>query len=119
MTQALKMYGIPALAARAISGFASDNLTAAGTSQTDAFAMGNAINQFTTVAASTGALLPTSVHGDTIFVSNQGANSLSVYPPSGGNINNGSANAAFAVANGKVAIFRALNAINFVAVLSA
>jgi len=106
-------------AAQAAVGMPSTSLTATGTTQTDALALPSDFNVFTTVAANTGAILPTSSTCDWITVVNHGANTLKVYPPTGGKIANGSANAAFSVAATKTAQFQCLDSINFAASLSA
>jgi hypothetical protein len=83
---------------------------------------------FTTVASSTGVILPWGVDGttsgplqlaDEITIINHGANTLSVYPQTGGKIANGSANAAFSVAATKTAYFTYIGGGNFAAALSA
>lgn len=58
-------------------------LTAAGSTQGDALALTAEINQVGTAAASTGVRLWNAPVGTEILVINEGANSLSVYPPSG------------------------------------
>lgn len=103
--------GIPAGAANYIVGGVSAGLTATGSGQSDALTITTSNNQYTTVAASTGAILPSFAQpGDVIRVYNNGANTLSVYPPTGGAINNGSTNAAFSVAANKSAQFVMLSA---------
>lgn len=100
-------------AAAAITGNASMALaqTALGSSQGTAYVILNAIVEFTTTAASTGAILPAVATGgrfngaDAIMIVNNGANSLSVYPPVGFKIGNASANTAIAVATNKMCIF--------------
>lgn len=102
-------------------------LTAAGTTQATAWPIQNEYAEFGTVAAGSGAVLPTSqfigglTPGDTFTVANMGANALLVYPPVGGKINLGAANAGFSVASGKVATFTVsvTGTLNFVAQLSA
>lgn len=98
----------PALA-QAINGVGAASLTATGSTQADAYAMTTCSNEFTTVAASTGARLPivgapVSV-GDIVAVYNKGANTLTVYPPVGGAIMLSAANAGVSVASGKSALF--------------
>jgi hypothetical protein len=104
-----------------IVGTMANTLAAAGSTQGTATALGNDdYNIFTTVAASTGAILPSNLSAsDEMWVANYGANSLSVYPPTGGKINNGSANAAVAVAAGKNASFICIDGTNFLAAISA
>lgn len=107
------------LAAQAVCGILSNNLTAAGSTQGTALPLPSDFNVFTTVAASTGAILPTSTTTDWITVVNHGANALSVYPPTGGTISTGATNAAFSVPSGKTAQFQAITGINYAASVSA
>lgn len=114
--------GMYATTARAVTGSVRTGATAAGNSQATATAISNSTTVFSTVAASTGAILPTGlVAGDVLAVTNLGANSLSVYPPVGGTIQTGAANAAFAVGAGKTAQFRCVSndGKTFVSLLSA
>jgi hypothetical protein len=94
-------------------------LTAAGTTQGTALAITNQTNEFTTVAASSGGILPSPEQGEFIFVANAGANALNVYPASGHSINALGANAAFSLAAGKNALFWAATATKWYANLSA
>jgi hypothetical protein len=76
-------------------------LTALGSSQATAFVLLNsADHQFTTVASSTGAILPPAKLPSSVTVFNGGADTLSVYPPVGGTVNAGDANAAYSLAAG-------------------
>lgn len=113
--------GVAPLLAQQINGVAIDGLTATGNSQGTALALPADVNVFTTVAASTGCILPASpAPGDQLAVANLGANTLSVYPQSGGAIQTGAANAAFSVPAGKTAEFIARSgSVNWVALLSA
>lgn len=73
-------------------------LTALGSSQTTAFILINAADhQFTTVASSTAAVLPSATLPGSVTVFNGGSNTLAVYPPVGGTINGGSTNASVSV----------------------
>jgi len=86
--------------------------TATGNSQGTAFAITAAVIEFTTVAASTGAILPYNtqtglgMRGDAIFVVNNGANSLNVYPPVGFSIGTTAVNGAVAVSAGSAIVFK-------------
>ena len=118
--------GSSPLAAQAIMGMAtaaSLGLTAAGNSQGTALALTSDFNVVTTCASSAGVILPASGPNvnitDVWSVTNYGANTLSVYPPTGGKIANGSANAAFSVAAGKTALFWSIGSGNWTALLSA
>jgi len=90
--------GVSGGAAGAIQGTVASNLTATGSTQGTALLLPADVNYFTTVAASTGAILPSMTKGDSVILYNKGANALSVYPPVGGVINGLSANAAYSVA---------------------
>lgn len=83
-------------------------LTAQGNSQATGLNLPGLYNVFSTVAASTGAVLPFAPSGgeDTeVMVRNGGASALSVYPPVNYKINNGATNAAVSVAAGAVSRF--------------
>lgn len=97
----------------------ASGLTSAGTTQGTAQAITAQTNEFTTVAASSGGILPSPEQGEFIFVANSGANALNVYPASGHSINALAANAAFSLAAGKNAVFWAATASKWYANLSA
>lgn len=63
--------------------------------------------------------LPIADAGDELWVRNNGAAGAAVFPQSGGKINNGTADAALAVANAKTALFKCLDGLNWVAVITA
>ncbi len=115
--------GVPPLQVQADMGVLNANsnaLTATGSSQGTALALPNDFNIFTTVASSTGCILPsTASPTDEITIVNHGANTLSVYPPTGGKIANGSVNAAFSVAANKTAFVLCLDGTNWAASVSA
>lgn len=80
-------------------------LTATGSSISDAYDLTKLVSIFTTTAASTGCQLPDVDVGVMVFVQNNGANALNVYPhSSSGTINGGSAGAAVTSAAGAGAI---------------
>jgi trimeric autotransporter adhesin len=73
-------------------------LTALGSTQATAFPLlNNCDHFFSTVAASTGAVLPTAKLPTSLTVFNDGASTLTIYPPVGGTINGGSINASESV----------------------
>lgn len=83
--------------------------TAAGTDQGTALAITTGVDRVvvTTAAASTGVRLPaTRFKGDTITVTNRGANAITVYPATGDTIDGGSANAGAPLAVGGSRTFR-------------
>jgi hypothetical protein len=69
-------------------------IAAAGTVQGNATVISKQINVVSTVATGAGVVLPTAVAGMTIYITNTTANSLLVYPASGGVINSLATNAA-------------------------
>lgn len=111
--------GNPATSAGAIAGSVARSLVATGTVTGDALALAAANNFFGTVAANTGARLPPGTEGDEIFVYNGGASTLTVYPPSGGTINNLSADTGLALATLKSAVYKYSTNIAVASLLSA
>jgi hypothetical protein len=94
----------------------------AGTTQTQAgaTALTGFVNYVTTGTAADGVKLPAErLVGDVIYVVNSSANSLNVYPATGGKINNGSANAAKALVANMSGCYISLGSENWAAVLSA
>lgn len=83
----------------------TSGLTATGSAQGDALALTASFVNFTTVAASTGTILPSASNAGPYLILNNGAETLSVYPASGEYINAGSQNAAFSVTAAKSAMF--------------
>lgn len=106
--------GCPALQSQASMGFVSNALTATGSTQGTALVLPTDFNVFTTVAASTGAILPAAgvnyQVADTIIIVNHGASTLAVYPQVGGKIGTGSVNAALSVPSGKTGTFLLVDA---------
>lgn len=117
----LMAFGAPAQLAGAIQGDTVNNLVAAGTTQANALALTAVNNIVVTAAAATGVRLQAGLgQGDTVVVANLGANALLVYPPTGGSIQAGAANAALSVPTLKTATFGSRDGNNnFYAVLSA
>jgi hypothetical protein len=70
-------------------------ISAAGTAQGNATAIGNMFNAVSTVASGAGVVLPTAVAGMRISVINTSANALLVYPASSAAINSASVNVAY------------------------
>ena len=111
--------GIPALAVLSLSQDVAEGLTAAGTNQATAYAMTAADNEFTTVAAGTGAVLYAGSPGDEQLVFNAGANALKVYPPSGSKINALPTDQAVLIPKNTACTFKCLTTTRWVGVLSA
>ena len=114
--------GLHTSTAAAIGGsLAAGIIARAGGTQALGTPLNAGINVIATCA--TGAdsvLLPASSGvGDELFIRNNGAASANVFPQVGGTINGAAANAALAVANGKTAIFKAISALDWIAVVTA
>ena len=111
--------GTPGLTADAITGFPSLAQTATGASQ-GSLSLPSDFVVYTTSTLNNGPTLPTTTSsGDSFVIGNATANSINVWPPTGGSIGSGSANAALAVPAGKTGVFYALGNGSFVAVVSA
>nr|WP_314859322.1 hypothetical protein [uncultured Undibacterium sp.] len=106
----------PTLAA-ALEGDWATAVTATGATQATAVLLTADTTMFSTVAASTGAVLRPVVGRQIVF--NGGANALLVYPPVGGKVNALATNAGFSQAAGKVAEFVSPDGVIFIALLSA
>lgn len=111
--------GIAGPAARAIVGGVLGSQTAAGSTQATALAIVEAITAISTAAASTGVILPPANVGDRYTVYNGGANSVTVYPPVGGTINNLSANTGLALATLKSGDYVCTGGLGYFSLLSA
>lgn len=91
-------------------------------SQALAVALTGEVNLISTssATASTGVRLPAGTKaGDMVLVHNGGANTTLVYPASGGKIDALSTNAGFSMTTGKKALFMAVSATDWIAILSA
>lgn len=119
--------GVPAPVAQNIVGTEANNLTATGTTQANALLMSVDDWQiFTTVTANTGAVFAPGTTGapspysasDEMTVTNHGAQTLKIYPATGGTIANGAANAAFSIPATKTAFFQSIDGLNWAACLS-
>ena len=93
-------------------------LTATGTNQATALTLVNGDNEFTTVAAGTGAVLYAGSPGDEQWVYNGGANVLTVYPNSGAKINSLPANQGVQIAKNTAITFKRMSSTRIVGVLS-
>lgn len=115
--------GMPAMQALAVAGVQQLSQTATGNSQGTAFTITAVTTEFTTTAASTGAILPGTtgpfLAGDCLEIFNMGASTLTVYPPVGFAINGGSTNAGVSVTTLKGASFFCRGDGNWFAQLSA
>lgn len=107
--------------ADAIGGGVATGITAnVGSSQATGTALTQAVNVVATCAiAGDALLLPRASAGDELWVRNNGAASADVFPQVGGKINNAAADAAFAVAASKTAVFKCIGGVDWIAVLTA
>ncbi len=110
--------GLSTLAVAAIGNDVAPALTATGTTQATAYAMTAADNEFTTVAANTGAVLYAGSPGDSQLVYNGGANPITVYPPSGSEINDLGANTGVLIPSNTSCIFKCMTSTRWVGILS-
>lgn len=90
--------GLSGLAAQAIVGNVGDGLVATGTTQATALLLSNDLNIFSTVASSTGCILPNGAENDKYAVVNGGASSLTIYPPVGGTLAGAAVNTGYTLA---------------------
>ena len=120
MTSQNKLVGLgiwPEAAEQIVMGDIASGLTAAGSTQATALVISADLNIFSTVAASTGAVL-TSSDGARILVRNAGANALTVYAPVNGTMN-GTANGSLSIGTTKNAAFYSANGVDWYSLLSA
>lgn len=109
-------------AALAVLGELSAGVSAGGTTQAGATLLSTANSIVTTVAAGSGVRLPvtpTVSANDRLHVANHGANTLAVYPPSGGKLSNRTANVPALIAPNKCADFFCIDGTNYSALLGA
>lgn len=102
-------------------GPASVTIAAAGANQGAATECIEGVTNVVTGASGTnGVRLPVGVAGDIVRVySSAATNAILVYPPTGGTINAGSANASLSVAARKPAVFECLDGTNWTGLVGA
>jgi hypothetical protein len=72
--------GVSQLSTVSICGDGKDEITAAGSTRTDATQLVSVFNSVDTVASGTGVKLPPTEMGEVIYIANSGASTLKVYP---------------------------------------
>jgi len=102
-----------------ISGDVATSLTASTTTQATATAITADVSVFTTVASTGAVILPSGGAADILIMNNQATNALIVFPPIGGTINGGSANASYSQAVSKCACYVTADGLNWYAMTSA
>lgn len=107
--------GMPPALANLVGETIPAPVAAAGTSQAGATPLTGTINQVTTSAGQTAVLLPsTQPLGTAVHVYVSTATTALVFPPTGGNINEGAANASFSVAQARTATFSRVSATKWI-----
>jgi hypothetical protein len=104
------------LSTQSICGTATIGITATGTNLATAVQLSTSWNVVSTTAASTGVKLMPTENGATMLVANDGANSLTVYAPSGSTIDG---SASVAIATTKRRIFWGTSDTTWVSILGA
>lgn len=84
--------GFSAGQARGINGQVNSSFSCAGTGQSDGTAIRTSTTVITTCAANAGATLPSVPPGDEVWIYNGATNAATIYPDTGSNINQLSAN---------------------------
>lgn len=95
----------------------STDLTATGTTRADALQLVSEMNNLTTVAASTGVILPVGVIGMTIRVFNNGASAVQVYASASETINGTAGATGISQANAKVTDYVYVKANTWISIL--
>ena len=103
------------------AGTVSNTLSASGSSsQANSALVLDDVNVYTTAASNSGARLPLgSAAGDVFFIGNQDANTMLIYPPTGGKLNNGSANASVSLPTVKPALCISIDGTSYIVNISA
>ena len=103
----------------AINGSMNASVSAAGTTQATATAIGAANFMVTTAAAGSGVILPQGQPGDEIDGFNGTSNSFYVYPPTGAKFNNLSTNGGILLGPGTSATFKQWTTTQYTVLMSA
>lgn len=105
--------------ALAMLGAAATTVSAAGTTQGTATSLTASNNFVSTAAASSGVILAAMMPNESQTVYNGGANTLTVYPPTGSKINNTATNGGVSLATNTFCEYRCFTSTQIVANLSA
>ena len=104
--------GVPGGTALAIQGTVSLAQTASGATQ-GAQSLPAEIVVYTSSTASTGPTLPAGNAGDTFFISNITANTINIWPPVGGYIQNLAVNTADTILTNRSAYYVCIGGLNY------
>ena len=124
MAQKSKFTGLGAssfLANVMAAGTVSNTLSATGSSsQANSYAVADDVSVFTTAASNSGARLPLgSSPGDMFFIGNNDANTMLIYPPTGGALNNGTVNTgSISLTTHKAAVCISIDGTNYMVIVS-
>ena len=102
-----------------IAGDVLTGQTASTTTQATATAITADITVFSTVASTGAVILPSGGAADILIMNGQATNALIVFPPIGGTINGGSANASYSQAVSKCARYVTADGMAWYAMISA
>ena len=111
--------GLSSGQAQAVNGDVNAAVSAAGTTQATATTLKSGICVITTAAASSGVILTNGQIGDEYDILNLGANAVTVYPPTSGQVNALSANTGFTLATNTAVKVKKFTATRWMAFLSA
>jgi hypothetical protein len=112
--------GMPSALANLVGDTIPASVAGVGTAQSGATPLTGTINQVTTASGQTAVVLPsTQPLGTSVNVYVSTATAALVFPPSGGGINEGAANASFSVAQAKFTSFVRVSATKWLAQLGA
>lgn len=110
--------GLARVAAESVLGDVNSSVIAGGSTQADAVALNASVNVVTEAAAGSGVALNFYADvSDETLVANLGDNAVLVYPPLGGAIQDGAADAGFSVAVGKTAVFKKVSTSLYIAMV--
>lgn len=119
--------GMPAALATNIAGTVNTSEAGAGSSNTDATLLSfDDFHIISSGANNSGVILPPGngsgsslSAGDTMSVTNYIGNTLKIYPPLGGKLNNGTANVAISITDKKSVVASCIDSLNFTVDVSA
>lgn len=114
----LMAVGFAALAAPVVAGGTYAALTGAGTTTADAATIKSTI-VYATGANNSGIKLKTGVVGDTYHILNASANTLKLYPPTGGKLNDGSSDAEISITTKKAVTAVAISNNSYMVIVGA
>jgi len=96
----------------------SASLVATGSSQTDGVALSEGINDLTGSDGTKAAVLPANSPGAVVIVANDTGSTAQIFPPVGGTINWGSANAVDTIVTHKTKVYFAQTALQWWGILT-